>query len=272
MIGILAAALFVDLLGGVRRAPDSQVAAAPLQPVLVSLSGGVFTMGDVARPDAVPRRVAVGPFAIGRYEVRRAEFFRFAREAGIRVHRFDDDGDDRKPVSGITWDEAVGYTQWLSQKTGRAYRLPTEAEWEFAARGGLEARAFEWGDDEPPLPVAPANVADQAAVRHYHGGARLQMFPLAASGYNDGYAGLAPIGSFAPNGYGVFEMTGNVAEWCADLYTDEHGAVSDLRVVRGGSFLSRYDYELRIGLREGLDPSIQNAGIGFRVALSSPES
>jgi sulfatase modifying factor 1 len=166
------------------------------------------------------------------------------------------------PVVHVTWDDAMAYCQWSGT------RLPTEAEWEYAARGGLEHKRFPWGDDLEPDGTHLMNV--------FQG-----TFP----GENttvDGFAGTAPVRSFPPNGFGIFEMTGNVWEWCADWFdpgtyreaertsprVDPDGPLGGAhRVMRGGSYLCHDSYctRYRVGARSGNTPDSASGNIGFRV-------
>src|SRR5207245_8525933 len=146
------------------------------------------------------------------------------------------------PAVHICWHDAVAYCDWKSKKTGRKYRLPTEAEWEFAARGGLDRKPFCWGDELTPEGKWVCNI--------WQG-----EFPYSNEKL-DGFEGAAPVASFPPNGYGLFDMAGNVWEWCGDWYSPEYykeaprknpqGPPSSFdprepgmpkRVQRGGSFL-----------------------------------
>lgn len=147
-------------------------------------------------------------------------------------------GDDH-PVVNVTWNDAVALSQWLSKTEGKTYRLPTEAEWEYAARAGTRTR-YSSGD-EPQSLLKVANVFDADAAKNWE---KWRAFALTES---DGYAFTAPVGSFAPNAFGLYDMHGNAWEWTAD-YHDEHyyanspvddpqgPADGSVRVRRGGSW------------------------------------
>jgi len=162
------------------------------------------------------------------------------------------------PVICVGWNAAQTYCQW------RGARLPTEAEWEKAARGGLEGKLYSWGD---PFDGGRANFCDNNCE-----------FDWANDEYNDGYADTAPVGSYAPNGYGLYDMAGNVWEWVADWYDSgyyDHSPSSnpqgpssgEYRALRGGSWFNVGDV-LRVADRYGYVPSDSSYHLGFRCALS----
>jgi formylglycine-generating enzyme required for sulfatase activity len=163
------------------------------------------------------------------------------------------------PVVHVTWDDALAFCSWSGA------RLPTEAEWEMAARGGIEGKPFPWGDQLEP------------AGRH-----RMNVFQGTFPGGNtgaDGFRGTAPADAYEPNGYGLYNMTGNVWEWCADwldvgyypdapLESPTGPPAGTSRVQRGGSYLchSSYCRRYRVSARFGSGPDSSTGNVGFRLA------
>jgi formylglycine-generating enzyme required for sulfatase activity len=147
------------------------------------------------------------------------------------------------PVVHVSWNDAVAYAEW------RGGRLPTEAEWEHAARGGLEGQPFPWGADLTP--------GGEHCMNVWQG-----SFPDAHQP-DDGWYGTAPVGEYPPNAYGLHQMTGNVWEWCADWFVE--GAQ---RAMRGGSYLCHESYcrRYRVDARSGSEPDSSAGNTGFRIA------
>lgn len=194
----------------------------------VALPAGCFEMGDL---DAgVVGRVCVAAFALGRTEVTNAEFRRFRPEHRSGSYNGQGLDDDLQPAVNVRWGEAVAFAGWLARESGRRLRLPSEAEWEYAARAGSPT-AWPWGSSDEPS-SGFANLRRRAGD------------PLPA----DPFTVTAPVGSLAPNAFGLVDMIGNASEWVLDAYQPSparYGAKLDsplvagegpLRVRRGGSF------------------------------------
>lgn len=171
----------------------------------------------------------------------------------------DIEGRQDHPVTHVSWNDANAYCEWSGT------RLPTEAEWEYAARGGLVGAQFPWGDELEPGGRHLMNV--------FQG-----EFP-ARNSCEDGWAGTSPVGSFEPNGFGLVDATGNVWEWCSDFYDANAYAVSEPRdpqgpatggprVIRGGSYLCHASYcrRYRVDARSSNTPDSSSGNTGFRVA------
>lgn len=278
---------------------------------MVSLPGGTFLMGtDYAHGfpldgEGPVRPVALSPFQIDRYPVTNEEFARFVDATGYRTEaevfgwsfvfwahipaeRFEELVEDtvasaqwwckvpgafwrqpegpsshvrergRHPVVHVSWNDAQAYAAWASKS------LPTEAQWEYAARGGLEQKLYPWGDELTPNGEHRCNV--------WQG-----RFPVEDTA-EDGYAGSCPVDSFPPNGFGIYSVTGNVWEWCADWFHnsfrsepahDPTGAASgQSKVMKGGSFLCHASYcnRYRVAARTSNTPDSSASNIGFRCA------
>lgn len=166
------------------------------------------------------------------------------------------ESDPCHPVVHVSWNDAVAYCRWLGA------RLPTESEWEVAASGGLPDRPFPWGEELSPNGVHRCNVWQGS-------------FPAEDTG-EDGFAGRAPVDAFQPNDFGLFNMVGNVWEWCADSRTraDEPArccsptTTTDEKVQKGGSYLCHHSYcaRYRIQARSGSSPDSSTGNVGFRIA------
>ena len=273
---------------------------------LIALEGGTFSMGaddEATFPgdgEGPVRSVTLSPFEIAACATTNQEFARFVDDTGYQtdaerfgwsfvfaarlphdfpptagvvgaewwrqVHGADwahpegphSDVDDRRdhPVVHVSWTDAQAYCQWAGR------RLPTEAQWEFAARGGRAGTRLPWGDELRPGGVAMSNtfVGD---------------FPVPAEGTTPG---TMPVDGFEPNGFGLYNVSGNVWEWCADWFDNRHpnGPLVDptgpangtARVIKGGSYMCHDSYcnRYRLGARSSNAPDSSTGNMGFRVA------
>jgi formylglycine-generating enzyme required for sulfatase activity len=221
----------------------------------MAVPGGTFTMGDNQDRHAQPvHTVTVRPFMLGRYEVTFEQYAKFCSSTGRLIPADGGWGMGNRPAINVSWQDAVDFTKWLSEKTGERFRLPSEAEWEYAARGGSKTK-FPWGDE------IGRNMANCSGCGSEWGG-----------------RGTGPVGTHAPNGYGLYDMIGNVYEWCADVYHDIYlgapadgsawisDAVDDSRINRGGSWLEQVR-EMEITRRCWNREDTRRNEIGFRVVL-----
>lgn len=172
------------------------------------------------------------------------------------------------PVVNVTWNDAIAFCEWLTKKEGSTYRLPSEAEWEYACKAGSKTR-FWFGNDPEDL-VRHANVADRAYLGLYANPPKSTTLRG-----NDSFAFSAPVGSFPANPFGLFDMHGNVYEWCSDWYDPNYYARSptvnpsgpetgNRRVIRGGGWSSEPS-GYRSTYRFGVDPAYRSVRAGFRV-------
>jgi sulfatase modifying factor 1 len=264
-------------------------------PEMTVIPAGRFDMGS---PDSEEGRgddespvhgVKIAAFALGRTEITRGQFAEFVKSSGyiagdkcwtLENGTYEErKGDwlapgypqnDKHPVACIDWNDALAYAKWLSNKTGKNYRLPTEAEWEYAARGNTKTARY-WGDN-PDKACRYANGADKTAQATIQGSSSWSVHHCA-----DGFAYTAPVGRFKPNAYGLYDLLGNVWEWTEDSYHDSYqGAPADgsawqgdgrKRVLRSGSW-NNAPMDLRAAVRYGNKPEIRFSSFGFRVARS----
>lgn len=176
---------------------------------------------------------------------------------------------DNLPVIHVSWNDAQAYAKWLSARTGKKYRLPSEAEFEYAARAGTKTR-FEWGDGNPKRVYANLTGDGDRSPRLHRSWAK--AFPR----YSDGYWGPAPVGSFPPNKFGLQDIDGNVSSWVEDCWHENYTrAPADARawvnpgcaerVVRGASWGSAPD-QARTAYRLAAPPDTRSARVGIRIA------
>ncbi len=225
-----------------------------LEPMLVRIPAGSFLMGsETGQDNEKPVHcVWVDEFLLAARQVTNADFAHFLRATGSAVPPFWNQPEfshPQQPVVGVSWFEAVRYCEWLSESTGKSYRLPSEAEWERAARGGREGALYPWGDSAP------------------------QSLPGYAGRWQ---SGPEPVGNSDPNGFGLFNMCDNVHEWCSDWYDAAYYGISpernprgpesgQRRASRGGSW--RHHIKIsRCAARSSIPPEFQYADYGFRVA------
>ncbi len=257
---------------------------------MVLVPGATFRMGadDEMANESPAHEVTLEPFWMDAREVTVAEFARFVEATSYRTDAeafgwsgvFDretggwkrvDGADwrhpsgpgsraaDDEPVCLVSWRDADAYARWAGK------RLPTEAEWEYAARGGLAGRRYAWGDELRP--------GGRPVANWWQG-----SFPVRDTG-EDGFRGRAPAGSFAPNGFGLYDVAGNVWEWCADWYAGGFYAASPRanprgpaagaeRVIRGGSWMCAENFcsNYRVAARSHATPDTGLDNLGFRCA------
>ncbi len=235
-----------------------EVKDCPTCPDMVALPAGEFTMGsNTSDPSEKPaHRVTIAtPFAIGKFEVTVAQWDACAA-AGACPRPANGDRPKNTPMRDVSWDDAQLYTKWLAKLTGKPYRLPTEAEWEYAARGGTTTR-YWWGDQ---MQRGKADCKDCGEPWQEDG--------------------PTPVGSFAANPYGLYDMSGSVWEWVSDCWHNNYkGAPHNgsaweepncrMRVIRGGSWREGASY-MPSTTRFKYDASVRHSQNGFRVARDNP--
>jgi formylglycine-generating enzyme required for sulfatase activity len=234
-------------------------------PAMEKLSGGPFLMGssdcvpDDPRFECPQQKVTVQPFWVGKHEVTFDEYSAFVLDVdGVELPNDSGFGRGSRPVINVSWKDATAYAEWLAKRTGERFRLPTEAEWEYAARAGTETE-YWWGDDVRKDGEVWANCRD--------------------CGSEEGGRKTAPVGSFPANHFKLHDMHGNVWEWVEDDWhanykrsPDDGRAWKDnprgsLRGVRGGSWF--YDAAFcRSAYRNGYSPDYRRYGLGFRLSRS----
>jgi formylglycine-generating enzyme required for sulfatase activity len=255
------------------------IAAANAEPPLVDtvtglefvfIKGGCYKMGDPAGDsnDRPLHEVCVSDFYIGKFDVTNQQFRKFRPTHNSGEFEGMSVNDDVQPVVNVSWDDASAFAKWLSQRSGKTYRLPTEAEWEYAARAGTKTTYF-WGDN-PDDACKYANVADLSAKKRWK---RWIVFNC-----DDKFVVSSPVGSFLPNGYGLYDMLGNVWQWVEDVYNQKaytklpkYNPVFEgsglYRVMRGGGW-SNGPLGVRVSHRVPLDPYFGHHALGFRLVMT----
>ncbi|MGR3293614.1 MAG: formylglycine-generating enzyme family protein [Candidatus Scalindua sp.] len=259
----------------------------------VFIKGGCFDMGDtfgVGYDDETPvHEVCINDFYIAKYEVTVGEFRTFVSETGYKTDAEKDGwgctinsdatelinkkGADWKnpgylqngnhPVVQVSWNDAMAYIEWLNRRAGKIYRLPTEAEWEYAARNGGKKQMYSWGNNN--------KAEDSLTQQHY------QKFQILDG--DDRYVYTSPVGSFEANELGLYDMTGNVSEWCSDWYGENYyvksskhnpqgPSIGESRILRGGSCHCEPRFA-RTSLRLTRAQSYRYYYLGFRLARTS---
>ena len=248
---------------------SGQAEGTPILPEMVVIPGASFRMGCVSGLDCQDgekpvHQVRVASFALSKYEMTFEEYERFVAATGRRSPGDRGWGRGRRPVIDVSWEDAIAYTEWLSAQTGERYRLPTEAEWEYAARAGSESK-FHFGNDASQL-CRYGNHADTSTD-----------FDWRNTACSDGVGKrTATVGSYQPNAFELHDVHGNVGEWVQDCWNGRYqGAPADgsawtsgdceKRVLRGGSRFIIPGY-LRAAYRFRLTSGIRYDFIGFRVA------
>jgi formylglycine-generating enzyme required for sulfatase activity len=295
---VLSAAFLAVAHGAEPTTPTPEVSTNSLGIQLVKIPAGEFRMGSPASEEGhsdveVQRKVRITrPFWLGRHEVTVGQFRQFVEATGYRTtleetggSGFGYDpaakaieilpkfnwkntgfGNDDHPVVNLSWDDSQAFCAWLSKKEDATYRLPTEAEWEYACRAGTTTR-YSTGEAEESL-KGYANVSDAAFLAKY---------PDASWSleWNDGHPFTAPVGSLKPNAWGLHDMHGNAWEWCSDWYQPDYHRVSPVedprgpktgekRIVRGGAFTNRLRY-VRSADRNADRPGYRYNFTGFRI-------
>jgi formylglycine-generating enzyme len=286
------------LAGCAAHPPDSPECAVCPQMRTIPAGTALLGSGDddpLGRPDERPQRsvTIVKPFEVSTFEVTRAQYAAFVRATGYpagancltdRAKRGDwvydanttwlDPGfaqGDAHPVACVSYDDARAYVAWLNTRTHGGYRLPTELEWEYAARAGA-ATTWPWGDD-PAAGCATANGFDQTTLAVYSGvdtSGYPRFDPLPCS---DGWLNTHPVGALAANAFGVHDMIGNVSEWVDDCYAPSRAAAAAAptpgpcarRIAKGGSW-GTLAHNLRTAERFPYAASHRDDSIGIRVA------
>lgn len=228
---------------------------------LIRVPAGMYTFGVPACPADVqhkwdgPADVFVKPFLLAEHSVTVGEYVTYLRETAGSIppwfaHLIDQPAD--WPAGGVSWHDATAYAEWLRRNTGKPYRLPACDEWEAAARGGLTGKRYPWGDGDP---VGRCNFAYAAPA-------------------------MTAVGSYPPNGFGLYDMAGSIWNWCSDVWSDRVPCDPPVnrptgrdpagnRVLRGGSFMTEIAGYLMCACIHEDPPDLRHPGIGMRLACDA---
>ena len=272
--------------------------ANQLPPEMIFIKDTTYQRGDIfgeGAPNEKPvHTVRIKNFYISAHEVTNEEYIAFVEDTKGNLPEWMDSAskyyylggtdsfykkigtalfDPKHPVIGVSWTDAMKYCEWLSRKGPWRYRLPTEAEWELAARGGSQRNKFSWGEGAPQRNNG-GNVADEALKQV------LPNLSMIWRSYNDTHIYTAPVGAFGANAFGLYDMTGNVWEWCLDWYAADayqkresvnpQGPTNGTeKAIRGGSWSDTPD-KLRVTYRRGVPLTFRSNNLGFRVVAEAP--
>jgi len=235
---------------------DFNAKACDYCPEMVKIPGGTFRMGDIqgggGSVEKPVHSVTIQPFAMGKYEVTFAEYDRFTQATNKNQADDENWGRGNRPVINVSHEEATAYAVWLSDQTGKTFRLPSEAEWEYAARAGSESQ-YSWGNSINCSQARYGYVSDECGKQ----------------------LSTDPVGSFAANRFGLHDLHGNVWEWTQDCWNDSYAGAPNngaawrsgdcaRRVVRGGSWLND-PVDLRAAYRNWRTAVLRNVNLGFRL-------
>lgn len=230
-----------------------------MNPQFIRIEAGTYTLGVPVSPGTIqhkwkgPVNIAIDSFLLAECSVTSGEFIAFLKETkGTIIEPFAHLSKQAAdcPAGGISWYDACEFIEWMRRKTGRPYRLPNCNEWEVAARGGLVGSSYPWGDGEPHGRCNFAETSGQVPI---------------------------PVRSFAPNGYGLYDMAGSIWNWCSDLWrvrvADDPPVNSptgldprDNRVLRGGSYMTSIPGYLMCAYIHEDPPDLRHPSIGLRLA------
>ena len=246
LLSAAAAASFISSGGGWKDRGDKtpppippNISSNPDSIPMVFVKGGTFMMGcteeqggDCWFNEKPARSVTVGNFSIGKTEVTQQLW---TAVMGRNPSKFT--GDGNLPVDSVSWDDAQGFIRKLNEKTGKKYRLPTEAEWEYAARGGNKSRGYKYSGGNDLCDVA------------WYGG-------------NNSNRKTHPVAVKAPNELGLYDMSGNLWEWTSSTFEK-----SSDRVIRGGCWYYDHERNCRVSMRHSIYQNYRSEHVGFRLAL-----